>query len=30
MRDFDAVFPALFLAATVVALVVMTFHDLLG
>lgn len=30
MRDFDAVFPAVFIAACVLALVVMTFHDLLG
>ena len=30
MRDFDALFPALFLSACVIALVVMTFHGLLG
>ncbi|MCW2950055.1 MAG: hypothetical protein JWN41_1068 [Thermoleophilia bacterium] len=30
MRDFDAFFPSLFLAGCVLALVVMTFHDLLG
>lgn len=30
MRDFDALFPTLFLGACVVALVVMTFKGLLG
>ncbi|MCW2925165.1 MAG: hypothetical protein JWM98_2569 [Thermoleophilia bacterium] len=30
MRDFDALFPSLFLGACVVALVVMTFKGLLG
>lgn len=30
MRDFDSVFPPLFLAACVVALIVMTFKGLLS
>jgi hypothetical protein len=30
MRNFDSFFPAAFLTACVLALVVMTFHDLLG
>lgn len=30
MRDFDSVFPSLFLGACLVALVVMTFKGLLG